>query len=138
MSLELKGRIVQVLPLQQGEGRNGNPWKKQEYILEVPGQYPKKVCFNVWGDKVDTFGIRQDEELIVSFDVESREYNGRWYTEVKAWKVSRGSEGQAPPPYQGGFSNDAQEYTSAPKVPATSDDGSTVEGPGMPTEDLPF
>ena len=137
MSLELKGRIVQVLPLQTGEGRNGNPWKKQEYILEIPGQYPKRVCFNVWGDKVDTFGIRPEEELTVSFDVESREYNGRWYTEVKAWKVARGGEGQAPP-YQGGSYQDAPAYNAAPQAPVTPDDGSSVEGPGMPTEDLPF
>lgn len=129
---------MQVLPLQTGEGRTGNPWKKQEYILEIPGQYPKKVCFNVWGDKVDTFGIQPNEELTVSFDVESREYNGRWYTEVKAWKVARSGEGQAPPSYQGGSNYDAPAYTSAPQAPVTPDDGSSVEGPGMPTEDLPF
>ncbi len=129
---------MQVLPLQTGEGRTGNPWKKQEYILEVPGQYPKKVCFNVWGDKVDTFGIQPNEELTVSFDVESREYNGRWYTEVKAWKVARGGEGQAPPPYQGESSYDTPSYPPAPQSRVTQDDGSSVEGPGMPSEELPF
>ncbi|MEY3983752.1 MAG: hypothetical protein RL160_1311 [Bacteroidota bacterium] len=137
MSLELKGKIVQVLPMQQGEGRNG-PWKKQEYILEIPGQYPKKLCFNVWGGKVDEFGIRPDEELTVSFDVESREYNGRWYTEVKAWKVSRNGDAyQSAPPFQGGSSFDAPPFSSAPSEPMTPEDGSSVEGKGMP-EDLPF
>lgn len=125
------------MPMQQGEGRNGNQWKKQEYILEIPGQYPKKVCFNVWGDKVDSFNIRQDEELTVSFDVESREYNGRWYTEVKAWKVARGGDAQSQQPYQGSASYDAPAYPPATHTPAAPEDGSSVEGPGM-TEDLPF
>jgi len=100
MSLELKGKIVHVLPVVEGAGRNGNTWKKQEYVIEIPGQYPKKVCFSAWGEKVDSFAIRPEEELTVSFDVESREYNGRWYTEVRAWKVAAagvGGPGMPPP-----------------------------------------
>jgi hypothetical protein len=88
--MELKGKIIQKMPLATGEGKNGT-WKKQEYVIEIPnGNYaPKKVCFSIWGDKIDQFAIHEQEELSVSFDLESREYNGRWYTDVRAWKVSR-------------------------------------------------
>ena len=68
--MELIGKIVQVLPLQEGVSKAGNPWKKQEYILETLGtQYPRKVCFNLFGDNV---------------------VNGRWYTDVRAWNVLNG------------------------------------------------
>jgi len=92
--MELKGKLLQLLPLQTGQGKNGT-WKKQDCVLEIPGQYPKKVCFAVWGDKIDESQLQIGNELTVSCDIESREYNGRWYTEVKAWKVETGN-GTAP------------------------------------------
>ncbi len=86
--MEINGRITELLPEKSGESARG-PWRKQEYILETEGQYPKKVCFMVWGDKIGEFAIREGECLVVSIDIESREYNGRWYTDVKAWQVAR-------------------------------------------------
>jgi len=86
--MELNGKIIQLLPEQSGESAKG-PWRKQEYILETDGQYPKKVCFMSWSDKIDEFAIKEGETLTVSIDLESREYNGRWYTDVKAWQVTR-------------------------------------------------
>jgi len=86
--LEILGKIIELLPEKSGQSANGE-WRKQEFILETEAQYPKKICFMVWGDKIDEFKIQQGESLEVSIDVESREYNGRWYTDVKAWKVSR-------------------------------------------------
>lgn len=86
--MEITGRIIQLLPLQSGQGKNG-VWRKQDYIIEFGGQYPKKVCFNIWGDKIDTFQLKEGEEVKVEFDIESREFNGRWYTDVRAWNVSR-------------------------------------------------
>ena len=86
--MEINGKIIELLPEKSGESANGT-WRKQEYILETDAQYPKKVCFMAWGDKIDQFAIKQGEDLVVSVDLESREYNGRWYTDVKAWKVSR-------------------------------------------------
>ena len=86
--MEINGKIIELLPEQSGESAKG-PWRKQEYILETEGQYPKKVCFMAWSDKIDEFAIKERESLVVSVDLESREYNGRWYTDVKAWKVSR-------------------------------------------------
>ena len=67
-------------------GVSNGTWRKQEYILETASQYPKKVCFMAWGDKIDEFSIKKGESLVVSVDLESREYNGRWYTDVKAGK----------------------------------------------------
>lgn len=94
--MEIKGKIVQVLAPQTGEGKNG-PWRKQEFILETDAaQYPKKVCIAAWGDKFGEGAIQEGNEVNVSFDVESREYNSRWYTDVKAWKIDKvGGGGQA-------------------------------------------
>lgn len=92
--LELIGKITQVLPEKSGTSARG-PWRKQEYVIEIPGEYPKQVCFMVWGDKIDQFGIQQGQELTVHFDLESREYQGRWYTDVKAWRVEPAGAGQA-------------------------------------------
>ena len=100
--MEITGRIIKVLPLQSGTGKNGI-WRKQEYVVEIPGQISRKVCFSLWGDKIDQFKLSEGNEAEIMFDLESREYNGRWYTEVKAWKVTRkGIEtsipSQGPPP----------------------------------------
>jgi hypothetical protein len=86
--VEITGKIIELLTEKSGQSANGQ-WRKQEYVLQTEAEYPKKVCFMVWGDKIDQFNVKQDESLTVSIDLESREYNGRWYTDVKAWKVSR-------------------------------------------------
>ncbi|WP_435229374.1 DUF3127 domain-containing protein [Pseudopelagicola sp. nBUS_20] len=78
-----------MLPEKSGQSANGQ-WRKQEYILETESNFPKKICFMAWGDKIDQFNIRQGDNVEVAIDLESREYNGRWYTDVKAWKVSKG------------------------------------------------
>ena len=87
--MELEGKIIQILPETSGQSARGE-WRKQQYILETEGQYPKKVCFMVWGDKIGEFSIKEGEELTLSINIESREYNGKWYTDVKAWQVNRG------------------------------------------------
>lgn len=86
--LEISGKIVELLPEKSGQSANGE-WRKREYVLETEAQYPKKICFMAWGDKIDQFVLKQGERVTVSVDLESREYNGRWYTDVKAWKVAR-------------------------------------------------
>lgn len=97
--MELTGKILELLPEQSGESARGQ-WRKQQYILETEGQYPKKVCFMAWGDKIDEFKLQVGETVVVSINLESREFNGRWYTDVKAWKVERGNaqeQNTAPP-----------------------------------------
>jgi hypothetical protein len=95
--MEVKGRVTQLLPQQSGMGKKG-PWKKQEFILETQSQYPKKICFSVWGDKIDQYNLAIGDMVNVSVDLESREYNGRWYTEARAWKIEKGASSGTPPP----------------------------------------
>jgi hypothetical protein len=100
--MEISGTVVSLLPLQSGQGKNGT-WKKQEFILETPGQYPKKVCLSLWGDKVDENRLSPGDKITASINIESREYNGRWYTDVRAWKIQKSTQDQremAPPPDQ--------------------------------------
>ncbi len=98
MDLKITGRVTQVLEEQSGESKNG-PWRKQDFILETQGQYPKPVCITQWGEKIEEFGVEEGETLTAYIDIQSREYNGRWYTDVKAWRVERESQtgGQAGP-----------------------------------------
>ncbi len=88
--MDISGKVIQMLQLQTGQGKNGT-WKKQDFILETADTYPKKVCIAVWGDKIDMSSVKPGAQVTVSFDVESREYNGRWYTDVKAWKIVTGA-----------------------------------------------
>jgi len=86
--MEITGKIIKTLAPQSGQGKNG-VWKKQEYILEIPSErFPKKLCIAVWGDNIEKFNIREGSTITAGIDLESREFNGRWYTDVKAWKVS--------------------------------------------------
>ena len=100
MDLKIIGTVQDILPEKSGEGRNG-PWRKQEFILETDGNYPKQVCIVQWGDNIDTFALQSGERITVHIDIQSREYNERWYTDVKAWKVER-DQGQGGPPARDG------------------------------------
>jgi hypothetical protein len=98
--MQLTAKLVQLLPMQTGTGKNGE-WKKQDIIVETGGQYPKKVCISIWGDKIDARKLKTGNMLKIDFDVESREYNSKWYTDVKAWKVElEGGGGSADEPSQ--------------------------------------
>lgn len=107
--MQLTAKLTQLLPLQTGTGKNGQ-WKKQEFIVETEGQFPKKVCISIWGDKIDENQLQIGNELKIDFDIESREYNGRWYTDIKAWKIEvAGTGGQTSP---GGPSNKGMGITN--------------------------
>ena len=88
--MEIAGTVINLLQMQTGQGKNG-PWRKQEFILETPGQYPKKVCLSLWGDKIDEARLSIGDKITASINLESREFNSRWYTEARAWKVVKGS-----------------------------------------------
>ena len=90
--MEIVGKITQVLPAQEGVSKStGNPWKIQSYILETLEQYPRKVCFEIFGeDRIKNNPCEIDQIVTVSFDIESREFNGRWYTSIRAWRVQQG------------------------------------------------
>lgn len=84
--MQLTAKLIQLLPLQTGTGKNGQ-WKKQDIIVETEATYPKKICVSIWGDKIDASQLQPGNLLKIDFDVESREFNGRWYTDIKAWKI---------------------------------------------------
>lgn len=88
MDLKITGRVVEILEEQSGTGRNG-PWRKQDFILETEGEYANKICVTQWGDNIEKFAVQPGERLTAHIDLRSREYNGRWYTDVKAWRVER-------------------------------------------------
>lgn len=116
--MQLTAKLIQLLPLQTGTGKNGE-WRKQDIIVETSGLYPKKVCISIWGDKIDSGKLKPGNTLKIDFDIESREYNSRWYTDVKAWKVE----------VEGGNSETSSSEYVAPEV-----DMSTQADDG----DLPF
>ena len=97
--MEISGKLIQKLPLQSGVGKTGTSWQKQEFVIETVEAYPKKICANLWGDKVDALNaINIGDSVIVSFSIESREFNGKWYTDVKAWKIEAAATAPASAP----------------------------------------
>jgi hypothetical protein len=95
MAQELTGKVLQLLPEQTGTGRNGQ-WSRQDFIVETQEQYPKKVCFSAWGDKVSLLkSFKVDDTVKVHFNIESRDYNGRWYTDLRIWKIETGVQENA-------------------------------------------
>ena len=90
--MEITGKIIQALPEVGGTSRAGNAWRKREYVLETQETYPKKVCFNFFGDRIDQYPMQVGDVMTVSFDLESREFNGRWYTDVRAWQAEKAGE----------------------------------------------
>ena len=94
--MDIVGKIIQVLPEQSGMSKTGNPWKVQSYVLETQEQYPRKVCFEIFGeDRIKNNPCKGDDVVTVSFDIESREFNGRWYTSIRAWRIQQGDTTQA-------------------------------------------
>jgi hypothetical protein len=131
--MELTGKIIAVLPERGGISKAGNEWKIQEFVLETQEQYPRKMMFNVFGaDRLAQFNIQLGEVLTVSFDIDSREYNGRWYNDIRAWKVDRNVAAPAAPVAPAG----------APVPPPMADPFSSAAAPQMnasnEADDLPF
>ncbi len=125
--MEIQGRILEMLEPKSGQSSRGS-WKKQEFILETNESFPKKICIASWNDKIDLSNLKAGDEVTVSVNIESREYNGNWYTDIKAWKAevtnqkSNDSGNQGLPGLKG---------EDAPPPPWEND-------PGESDEDLPF
>ena len=141
--MEVVGKIIQVLPAQEGVGRNGNPWKVQPYVLETLDQYPRKVHFEVFGeDRIKQNPCDVDQLVTVSFDIESREFNGRWYTSIRAWRIQQGDMTQAVPGAAPAVAPVAAPQPAAPQAapaeaaPVNMDPFDASAGEG--TSDLPF
>jgi hypothetical protein len=129
--MEIIGKLIQKLPMQSGISKTGNSWQKQEFVIETTDQYPRKICANLWGDKTASLeALNIDDKVVMSFDLESREFNGKWYTDVKAWKLDPVAAGPQTP--QTAQNNPA----AAPADQLPQEFGTfTDEGAG---DDLPF
>jgi hypothetical protein len=130
--MELTGKIIAVLQERGGISKAGNEWKIQEYVLETMEQYPRKMMFNVFGaDRISQFNIQVGEVLTVSFDIDSREYNGRWYNDIRAWKVDRNVAAPAVAP--------VPPVAGAPVPPPVADPFGTPQmNASNEADDLPF
>lgn len=143
--MDLTGRIIAVLPASSGVSqRTGNSWMSQDYVIEVPGQYPRKCVFRVFGeDRIKQFNIQMGEDLTVSFDIDAHEFNGRWFNDVRAYSVVRGAApvvGAAP--VAGAAPMAATPFPPQPAAPADAaaapfPPAQEPAGDGS-TDDLPF
>ena len=119
--MEVKGKIIAVLPEISGTSKAGNPWKKKEYVLETLENYPKKVHFDFFGERADQYPLSVGDVITLSFDIESREYQGRWYTSIRGWKAEKGDAAMA----------------GAPAAPAQAIPASAFPGAGAPAVPQP-
>lgn len=120
--MEVEGKVIQVIGERSGTSKAGNPWKVKEYVLETKDNFPRKIAFDFFGDKADQYNLNVGDEIVLSFDIESREYQGRWYTSIRGWKCE---------PVQGApVAGQADMPGSVPPPPPVI--------PGDATEDLPF
>lgn len=124
--MNISGKVVQVLPIQTGTSKAGNPWQKQEFILEQGGQYLRKVCISLFGDNVAKIP-QVGQDVMVSVDIDSREFNGRWYTEIKAWNIVQAGAQQAAP----------QQAATAPAAAPAQPQPAPAPQAGV-ADDLPF
>ena len=86
--MQITAKIVSVLPVQTGTSKSGKDWKSQIIVLETEDKYPKKIAVSLWNDNIQKFPVTAYTRVTVELEAESREYNGRWYTELKAYKIS--------------------------------------------------
>ena len=135
--MEIIGKAIAALPVKSGVSqRTGEQWQSREYVIETQEQYPKKMCFEVFGiDKLKEFNIRNNDLIKVNFDITAREYNGKWYNSIRAWKVEHvnqdGSVAGATANQVAASSPQAQ----APQAPANQAAAPAAQGSD---DDLPF
>ncbi|MBR1499679.1 MAG: DUF3127 domain-containing protein [Bacteroidaceae bacterium] len=142
--MEATGKIIAEFNERGGvSNRTGNEWKAKSYVLEVPGDFPRKLVFDVFGvDRLQAFNIQIGELLTVHFDIDAHEYNGRWFNDVRAFRVDRGQAAPAPaaaPEAAPAAAPAAQAPQAAPQAapqpaPVAAD---PFEAPSA-TDDLPF
>ena len=135
MALEIEGTISQKLPVQSGNSARG-PWAKQEFILEFPdGNFTARACFTAWGqEKVQDLAKYQvGDKVKVSFNLKSREYNGRWYNDLQIWKIAPAGAQPVQPAQPAAPVQTAP--PAFPQAPAPTLEDMPAEDGG---EDLPF
>lgn len=125
--MEVTGTIIAALEPQSGiSARSGNAWMKQDYVIEVPGMYPKRVAFNIFGeDRIKQFGLHQGEERVtIQFDIDAHEHEGRWYNEIRCYNVLRAVQAVAAnaPAAQPAAAPAAAPFPPAQPAPQGNDD----------------
>ena len=150
--MEISGKITHKFPLQSGESKSsGKPWQLQAYVLETQEQYPRKVYFEIFGEqRIKDNPCEIDDLVTVSFDIESREFNGRWYTSIRAWQVKQGIVDNAAQQPAGAPAPAAAQSTAAAAQPANERPAAqpmaetaipnveTFDSVAGSTDDLPF
>jgi len=139
--MDISGKIIQKLPLQSGESKtSGKPWQVQAYVLETQEQYPRKVCFEIFGEqRIKDNPCEIDDIVTVSFDIESREFNGRWFTSIRAWKVQQGIVDPNAQPAAAPQAAAAPAAQPMPQLAAAANVEAFDPAPsGESTDDLPF
>ena len=131
--MELTGKIIAEFNERGGvSNRTGNEWKAKSYVIEVPGDYPRKMVFDVFGvDRLQAFNIQIGETLTVHFDIDAHEYNCRWFNDVRAFRIDRGQTAPAP------AAEGAPAPEAAPAAPMAEPAPIPFEAPA-PTDELPF
>lgn len=116
--MELQGKVIAEMPERSGVSARGE-WKVKEYVIETHDQYPRKMVFSVFGeDRLQRFNVQVGQEVLVSFDIDAHEYNGRWFNSIRAFDVRQvdpatyGVQGAPVPPVSG---NDAATQQAAPQ-----------------------
>lgn len=114
---EISGQIIAVLPTKSGTSARGTEWSSQTAVVETKEQYPKKVAFDVMGDKIAQFNLQVGEYVTVSYDIDAHEYNGKWFNAVRAWNVVRANQQQQQPPVNNGWQPPVNAQQQAPFPP---------------------
>ena len=137
--MDLTGKIIAVLQARSGVSqRTGNSWMTQEYVMEIPGQYPRHMVFNIFGeDRIKQFNIQVGEDVTVSFDIDAREYNGRWFNDIRAYNVVRGAAPVVAAPEAGATPFPPQQAAPAPNANIAPFPPAQEPAEGS-TDDLPF
>lgn len=133
--MEVQGTITAVLLQRNGTSKTGKPWCCASYVLQTQEQYPKHVCFDVLNENITKFNLRQGEYVKVSFNIEAREYNGKWYNSIKAWSVQRVDAGQVQQQPPTAFTNASQPQQTYQQQPQQ---GTPASAPASADSDLPF
>lgn len=94
--MEVTGKIIVALPEVSGTSKAGNQWKKRQYVLETLDNYPTKIAFEFFGERADQYPLAVGETVKLSFDIDSHEYNGRWFTSIRGWKAEKDGVSAAP------------------------------------------
>lgn len=98
--MKLEGRIIVAQPIQSGVSKNGNNWQRQDFVLEIPGQYPKKVAFSVMNSNIQNFGLAVGQDVDIEIDINANEWQGRWFNSITCWKATLRNPGQSAAPQQ--------------------------------------